>query len=83
LLLPIVCPSLLLETPCELKQNDDAYLIFSNSDRGRSIVLALGQGLVLSTKILRSEKFSEKVRKFKTYHFCPKGKKNYLADVLA
>jgi hypothetical protein len=41
------------------------------------------QGLVLSTKILKSEKFSEKVRKFLTYHFCKKGQKIYLADVLA
>ncbi len=41
------------------------------------------QGLVLSTKILRSEKFPEKVRKFETHHSCQKGRKNYLADVLA
>jgi hypothetical protein len=41
------------------------------------------QGLVLSTKILRSEKFSEKVWKFQTHHFCQKGQKNDLADVLA
>jgi hypothetical protein len=40
-------------------------------------------GLVLSTKILRSEKFIEKVGKLKTYHFCQKGQKNYLAYVLA
>jgi hypothetical protein len=40
-------------------------------------------GLVLSTKILRSEKFLEKVKKFKTFHFCQRGQKNYLADVLA
>jgi hypothetical protein len=39
--------------------------------------------LFLSTKILRSEKYTEKVRKFKTYHFCQEGHKNYLADVLA
>jgi hypothetical protein len=40
-------------------------------------------GLVLSTKILRFEKFSKKVRKFKTYHLCHKGQKKYKADVLA
>jgi hypothetical protein len=40
-------------------------------------------GLVLSTKILRSEKFSEKVRKFSSCHFCLKGQKKYLGDVLA
>jgi hypothetical protein len=33
------------------------------------------QGLVLLAKILRSEKFSEKVRKFKTYHFVRKVRK--------
>jgi hypothetical protein len=40
-------------------------------------------GLILSTNIYRCEKFSEKVRKFLNYHFCHKGQKNYLADVLA
>jgi hypothetical protein len=40
------------------------------------------QGLVLSTKILRSGKFSKKLRKSETYHFCQKVQKNYLFDVL-
>jgi hypothetical protein len=44
---------------------------------------SLDRGLVLSTKIIRSEKFSERVIKFKTQHFCQKGQKKYLADVLA
>ncbi len=41
------------------------------------------QGLVMSTKILRSEKFPEKVRKFQTHHSCKKGPKSYLASNLA
>jgi hypothetical protein len=40
-------------------------------------------GLILSTNILRSQRFLEKYRKFQTYGFCKKGRKNYLADVLA
>jgi hypothetical protein len=34
------------------------------------------QGLVLSTKILRSEKFSEKVRKFLNLPFVPRSSQN-------
>ena len=40
------------------------------------------QGSILSTKILRSETFSEKVRKFKTYHLFQRGQINYIVDVL-
>jgi hypothetical protein len=59
-------------------QNDGAN-IWLSINQG----IAINQGLVLSIKILRSEKFSEKVRKFKTYRFCQKGQKNYLANVMA
>jgi hypothetical protein len=40
-------------------------------------------GLALSTKILRSMKFSGKIKKIQTYCLCQKGQKYYLADVLA
>jgi hypothetical protein len=56
-----------------------SYAISLTSKAYESVKL----GLVLSTKILRSEKFTEKVRKFKTCHFCHKGQKNYLANILA
>jgi hypothetical protein len=46
-------------------------------------MLIKDKGSILSIKILRSRKFSEKARKFLTGHFFRKGKKKYLADVVA
>jgi hypothetical protein len=40
-------------------------------------------GLVLSTKIFISEKFSEKDRKFLNLSFLSERSENYIADVLA
>jgi hypothetical protein len=39
-------------------------------------------GSILSTKLLRSTKFSEKVKKISTCDFCQKDQKNNIADVL-
>jgi hypothetical protein len=41
------------------------------------------QGLVIVTKILRSEKFAEKLRKILHLPFLSERSENYLADVLA
>jgi hypothetical protein len=40
-------------------------------------------GSILSSKNIKSDKFSESFRKLKTYHFCLKGQKNFLVEVLA